>query len=109
MRLLSLSGKSAAALRDTAGRYLNWLDEHGEAIAAEGMASDLLFSDMAWSAGIGRSHFGLRAGVAFGDAESLRKGLQAIVETDERPASPKAAKVAFAYTGHRTCGSNILI
>ena len=98
-RLLPLSGKSAAALRDAAGRHLDWLDERGEGIAAEGMASEPLFSDMAWSAGIGRSHFGHRAGVAFRDAESLREGLRALVEADSGPASPKATKVAFVYTG----------
>ena len=98
-RLLPLSAKSDAALRDTAGRYLEWLDEHREAVAAEGAASDPLLSDVAWSAGIGRSHFGHRAGVVFRDAESLRQGLRAIVEMDERPASRKAGAVAFAYTG----------
>ena len=98
-RLLPLSGKSSAALRDVAGRWLEWLDTEGETLAAEGAASAPLLSDMAWSAGIGRSHFGHRAGVVFRDAESLREGLRAIAETDEKPASRKAATVAFVYTG----------
>ena len=98
-RLLPLSGKSEAALRDAAGRYLGWLDRQEPALAAEGAASDPFLSDMAWSAGIGRSHFGHRAGVAFRNAESLREGLRAIVETDVRPASRKATTVAFVYTG----------
>ena len=98
-RLLPLSGKSDAALRDMAGRYLEWLDEHGEAVAAGGAAADLLLSDMAWSAGTGRSHFGCRAGVVFRDAETLREGLRSIAGTDERPPSRKPAAVAFAYTG----------
>ena len=98
-RLLPLSGKTDAALRETAGRYLEWLDEQGEALAAEGTASGAPLSDMAWSAGIGRSHFGRRAGVVFRDAESLRAGLQAIAATDERPAPQQAATVAFVYTG----------
>ena len=89
-RLLPLSGKSGAALRDMAGRYLAWLAEDADAA---------LLADMAWTAATGRSHFGHRAGAVFQDAESLREGLRAIVETDERPASRKAAKVAFAYTG----------
>ncbi len=89
-RLLPLSGKSDAALRDMAGRYLAWLDER---------ADTPLLADLAWTAATGRSHFGHRAGVVFQDAESLREGLRTIVETDERPASRKAAKVAFAYTG----------
>ena len=98
-RLLPLSGKSGAAVRDLAGRYLEWLDRQETALAAEGAASDPLLSDMAWSAGIGRSHFANRAGVAFRDAESLREGLQAIAGTDERPALRSAATVAFVYTG----------
>ena len=98
-RLLPLSGKSGAALRDVAGRYLGWLDEQEAAVAAEGAALDPLLSDMAWSAGIGRSHFGHRAGVAFRDAESLREGLRAIAETEQPSESRKAATVAFVYTG----------
>ena len=50
-------------------------------------------------AGIGRSHFGHRAGVAFRDAESLREGLRAIAETEQPSESRKAATVAFVYTG----------
>ena len=38
-RLLLLSGKSEAALRDVAARYLEWLDGHGDALAAENAAS----------------------------------------------------------------------
>ena len=53
-RLLTLSGRSGAALRDAAGRYLEWLGEHGAEVAAEDAVADPLLSDMAWSAGIGR-------------------------------------------------------
>ena len=48
-RLLPLSGKTDPALREVAGRYLEWLDEQGEALAAEGAASGPPLSDMAWS------------------------------------------------------------
>ena len=98
-RLLPLSGKSDAALRDLAGRYLGWLDQQEAVLAVEDAASGPLLSDMAWSAAIGRSHFGHRAGVTFRNAESLREGLRAVAETEERPASRKAATVAFVYTG----------
>ena len=54
---------------------------------------------MAWSAGIGRSHFSHRAGVVFHDPESLREGLRAVADADDGPPPPEAAKVAFAYTG----------
>ena len=43
--------------------------------------------------------FAHRAGVVFHDAESLRKRLKALAETDQEPAHPAAGKVAFAYTG----------
>ena len=98
-RLLPLSGKSEAALRDVAARYLEWLDGHGDALAAESAASGPLLSDMAWTAGIGRSHFGHRTGVVFRDAGALREGLRAVAESDERPAPRKAKTVAFVHTG----------
>ncbi len=91
-RLLPLSAKTGAALRDVAEGYLQWLDR-------EEAPSDSLLSDMAWSAGTGRSHFGHRAGVVFRDDESLREGLRALAETDEETASRNAGTVAFAYTG----------
>ena len=98
-RLLPISGKSGTALRDAAQRYLEWLDENDAVLEASGKASDALLSDMAWSAGIGRSHFDCRAGVAFGDAGSLREGLQAIAGTEGQAESRNASKVAFVYTG----------
>ena len=99
-RLLPLSGKSDGALRDSAGRYLAWLDEKEDPLAAGSTGADPLLSDMAWSASIGRSHFGYRAGLAFRDVASLREGLRAIADTDEGPsASRNASMVAFAYTG----------
>ena len=98
-RLLPLSGKSPGALRQLAEQYLSWLDEHAEEVAAHGTAAVPLLSDMAWTAGVGRSHFDHRRGVVFRDAGSLRKGLGALIEEGEgsRPRSPR--KVAFAYTG----------
>ena len=91
-RLLPVSGKSDEALRDLTGRYLSWLD----ALASEDV--DLL-ADMAWTAGVGRSHFDHRAGIVFHDVESLREKLQALAETGQRPEPRTATKVAFAYTG----------
>ena len=91
-RLLPLSGKSDEALRDLTGRYLSWIN----ALASEDV--DLL-ADMAWTAGVGRSHFDHRAGIVFQDVESLREKLQALAETGQRPEPRTATKVAFAYTG----------
>ena len=89
-RVLPLSGKSDAALRESAGRYLAWLDEDADAAS---------LADMAWTAATGRSHFGHRAGLVFHDETSLRVGLTALAEGDEQPARRMAATVAFAYTG----------
>ena len=55
-RFLPLSGKTGGALADLAGQYISWLDERGEAPGLD---------DMAWTAGLGRSHFDRRAGVVF--------------------------------------------
>ena len=98
-RFLPLSGRTDAALRALAGRYLSWLDERDGELASEGAAADPLLSDAAWTAGAGRSHFDHRAGVVFRDTASLREGLKALVEAEEERGSGSASKVAFAYTG----------
>ena len=98
-RFLPLSGRSEGAVRDLAGRYLAWLDERpGEPIAEGGPAEPVL-SDMAWTAGVGRSHFDYRSGAVFHDADSLRARLAEVVEdgADLTPTSP--GPVAFVYTG----------
>ena len=94
-RFLPLSGKSDGALRELADRYLSWLDEH--ALSSEDDADPLL-ADMAWTAGVGRSHFDRRAGVVFHDAASLRDGLRKL-ENGIQPEPREATKVVFAYTG----------
>ncbi len=106
-RLLPLSGKSDGALRDLAGRYVSWLDEHAGGSPSGDLASGPLLSDMAWTAGVGRAHFDHRAGVVFGDAASLRERLLALAEaggdaqagTAAATAAAAPARVAFAYTG----------
>ena len=98
-RLLPLSGKSEAALRESAGRYLSWLDERADQPALEEADAEPLLSDMAWTAGVGRSHFDRRAGVVFRDAASLRRQLEALAESGDVSGPGDAGKVAFAYTG----------
>ncbi|WP_420612239.1 SDR family NAD(P)-dependent oxidoreductase [Candidatus Spongiisocius sp.] len=95
-RLLPLSGKSARAVRDLARSYLAWLD------GQEGSASDPALSDLAWTAGTGRSHFPHRAGLVFGDAGQLRQGLRSLAASHEGPdrdVRDGPTRVAFAYTG----------
>ena len=116
-RLLALSAKSDQALKELAGSYLSWLDEHTDAVAGSDSAgsdsagsasagsasagpdSELL-ADMAWTAAVGRSHFSHRAAAVFGDADSLRQRLNDLVDSDEAvPDVGSAQKVAFVYTG----------
>ena len=61
--------------------------------------AETMLADMAWTAGVGRSHFDYRAGVVFGDVASLRDGLKTLAEVEERSQPLAATKVAFAYTG----------
>ncbi len=89
-RFLPLSGKSEAAVRDSARAYLNWLDEQGD---------DLSHADLAWTASVARSHFDFRDGVVFRDSATLRRGLADIADSRDRDPSPRAARVAFVYTG----------
>ena len=98
-RLLPLSGKSEDALRALAGRYLSWLDEHGDGLSSDGAASGPLLSDMAWTAGVGRSHLARRAGLVFRDAASLRSRLTDVASAEGLPEPAAAAKIAFAYPG----------
>ena len=101
LRFLPLSGKSEGALRDMAKRYLSWLEERGDGPEpGASMASTL--ADMAWTAGVGRSHFAHRAGVPFKDLASLRDGLRGLAEADahDDASEPRAAsRVAFLYNG----------
>ena len=99
-RLLPLSGKSGASLRKAAERYLAWLDEREPVLAADGMATDPVLSDMAWTAGTGRSHFDHRAAVVFADCGSLREGLRALAEANGTSEPVTPGRVAFAYAGH---------
>ncbi|MCY3714473.1 MAG: SDR family NAD(P)-dependent oxidoreductase [Gemmatimonadetes bacterium] len=106
-RLLPLSGKSDDALRELAGRYLSWLDQQTgrtglaeESHSGDGEAGlEALLSDMAWTSGVGRSHFDHRAGLAFHDIDSLRERLTELTEAGPIENALKPAKVAFVYTG----------
>ena len=99
-RLLPLSGKTEGALKELAGRYLSWLDERAEELPSGGARAGRLLSDMAWTAGVGRSHFDHRAGVVFHDVESLRGQLESVSAAGREGGSgAPAPTVAFAYTG----------
>ena len=95
-RLLPLSGKSDGALRQLARRYLAWLDDVGD------RADYDLLSDMAWTAGVGRSHFPRRVGITFSDAGQLRRELKLLADaegaSDDDGLQPARA-VAVAFKG----------
>nr|MDE0501467.1 SDR family NAD(P)-dependent oxidoreductase [bacterium] len=98
-RLLPLSAKSESALRQLAERYLSWLDDRAPELDSPDAGIDPVLSDMSWTAGVGRSHFGLRAGVVFDDVGSLRERLGGLSQTGAGSETPNPTKVAFVYTG----------
>ena len=98
-RILPVSGKSDAALRDTANSYLSWLDEQSGPAFGNGSASDADISDMAWTASVARSHFEYRDAVVFRDVRSLRDGLKQIADSPDESSAQRASKIAFAFTG----------
>ena len=84
-RLLALSGRTDESLRALAGRYLGWLDERAGWLSPSGpvdgdpnSVGTGLLADMAWTAAVGRSHHGRRAGVTFAGAAELRQKLAAL-------------------------------
>ena len=106
-RLLPVSGKNPAALRELAGSYLSWLDRC-LAAGSKPESEEEFLADMAWTASVGRSHFNCRAGVVFRDIATLRSGLAdlasnettaASVETDLVNVAAARRKVAFVYEG----------
>ncbi len=98
-RLLPLTGKSEAALKDLAKSYLLWLDDQTSATFKEGSAREPELSDMAWSASVARSHFDYRKGISFRDAQSLRESLRVVADGIDESPRQTASKVAFVYTG----------
>jgi len=98
-RILPLSAKSDTALRSLAGRFLGWVDGHIGALEADGSAAGPLLSDLAWTAGTGRSHFPHRAALVFRDGASLVDRLRALSEANGGPAPREATNVAFVYSG----------
>ncbi len=98
-RVLPLSAKSERSLRKLAERYLAWLDERGLGPDSDAEGSDPVLSDLAWTAGVGRSHFDHRAAVVFADGRSLREGLSAVAGVGAGPVEASSGGVALAYPG----------
>ena len=98
-RVLPLSAKSESALRSLARRFLGWVDGHNGVLKSDDSAATPLLSDMAWTAGTGRSHFRHRAAVVFRDSSSLVDSLRELSEPSGRPEPREATTVAFVYAG----------
>ena len=93
VRLLPLSARSGEALRQLAGRWVDWLEARSDSLTPG------LLSDAAWTAGVGRSHFGRRAGLVFEDGAGLRAQLEALAAGEGRSGGGSPGKVAFLFTG----------
>ena len=98
-RFLPLSGKSEGAVRDLANRYLSWLDQRAEELVPERAGRATVLADMAWTGGVGRSHFEHRAGVVFDDVDSLKQRLRELAEFGPAAEPKEPNKIAFVYTG----------
>ena len=101
-RILPLSAKSETALRSLAGRFLGWVDGHNGDLESDDSAAGPLLSDLAWTAGTGRSHFPHRAAVVFRDSASLARGLRTLSEANGAPEPREATNVAFVYAGQES-------
>ena len=113
VRVLPLSGKTAGALRDLAGRWRDWLATQRDGTGANSTALRERLSDGAYTAGVGRSHFAHRAAVVFGETEQLETRLAALAEADDEALaadgisgvatcerrSTGLARIGFLYTG----------
>ena len=92
-RLLPISGRSAAAVQELAGRYREWL--------GKGRLRPSRLADAAWTAGVGRDHFASRSGVVFSTEAELREEIGVLASAAEGrvAAEPQAGKVGFLFTG----------
>ncbi len=93
-RLLPLSGKTDAAVRDLAQAHLEWIAAQDE--------PDL--DDLAYAAGVTRSHFRDRAGIVFSGIDDLKAKLAAVrsgatADGLSRGNADAPPKVAFLFTG----------
>jgi len=91
LHLLTLSAKTAAALKQLAARYEKHLAAH----------PTLTWGDICFSANTGRSHFNHRLGVVANSVAQARDKLTAFIEgqTDISGVTPQRHKIAFLFTG----------
>ncbi len=102
VRLLPMSGKTLGAMSDLAQRYLSWLEERAELFDRNNEEAWTTLSNMAWSAGTGRSHFDHRRALPFRDAVELKQGLASLVPmegADDQSPPTASVRTAFVYWG----------
>ena len=87
--LLPLAGMRPGVAPALARRYLAWLEREPEPPGPERLA------DVAWTASVGRNHFGHRAAVVFDDVSTLRAGLAEVGEAGP-PDARASGRVASA-------------
>jgi malonyl CoA-acyl carrier protein transacylase len=93
LHLLTLSAKTAAALKQLAARYEKHLAAH----------PTLAWADICFSANTGRSHFNHRLGVVASSVAQAREKLTAFIEGQTAisgvTVTPQRHKIAFLFTG----------
>ncbi len=94
VRLLPLSGKTPGALAALASRHRAWLSDR----VADSEDHELL-ADLAWTAGAGRAHFSVRAGLVAGDIETLDERLARVATGGRAALARSPEKVAFLFGG----------
>ena len=100
MRLLPLSGKSHHALQALAKSYAAWIDKLPSNNTPENVNDRI--ADMAWTAGVGRSHFAHRSGIVFHDVSSLGDALSKAISSEETHPSVTPVKLAFVCPDHES-------
>ena len=78
--------------------YVTWLEQ----VVSDADGDAPILPDMAWTAGVGRSHFPYRAGITFQNASQLKERLLALIHREKTPEEwqpRQRSKVAFVYGG----------
>jgi acyl transferase domain-containing protein/NADPH:quinone reductase-like Zn-dependent oxidoreductase/acyl carrier protein len=92
--ILAFSARNDAALKELAGRYRDWLNEH----------PDAEINDVAYTLGIGRAHLEERAALVVGSAEEAKQQLSCLQQGEVshalfRNKVSNKPKVAWLFTG----------
>lgn len=109
-RMLPLSGKNSASVAQMARKYISWLDEFAPD-QEDGDTLGAFLADVAWTASIGRDHFGYRQGIVFSDLHTLLDELQHVVSNpvkDENADMELGLNLGLIYRGATDSSSSLL-